>query len=171
MPWYLFLGNTDLNKCILLAIEIRENISIYRWQNLNIVDTKWLDVQVKRNSKKKISRIIWKGANNMYRSWHTSRRTYNKMYRTNSNNNTHTDLVSTLCNVENPTSDFVSFSTSDQWLIHNIEIKLIRRWNVDWDIYARKYVLQKCISKTKYRLHERKIRKLKLKVSINTRRN
>ena len=114
MPWYLFLGNTDLNKCILLAIEIRENISIYRWQNLNIVDTKWLDVQVKRNSKKKISRIIWKGANNMYRSWHTSRRTYNKMYRTNSNNNTHTDVVSTLCNVENPTSDFVSFSTSDQ---------------------------------------------------------
>ena len=25
-----------------------------------------------------------------------------------------TDVVSTLCNVENPTSDFVSFSTSDQ---------------------------------------------------------
>ena len=25
-----------------------------------------------------------------------------------------TDLVSTLCNVENPTSDFSSFSTSDQ---------------------------------------------------------
>ena len=25
-----------------------------------------------------------------------------------------TDVVSTLCNIENPTSDFVSFSTSDQ---------------------------------------------------------
>ena len=107
MSWYL-------NKCILLAIEIRTNISIYRRQNLNIVDTKWLDVQVKRNSKKKFSRIIWKGANNLYRSWHTSHRTYNKIFRTNSNNNTDTDVVSTLCNVENPTSNFVSFSTLHQ---------------------------------------------------------
>ena len=34
-----------------------------------------------------------------------------------------TDVVSTLCNVENPTSDFVSFST----LIHNVETTLILR--------------------------------------------
>ena len=40
----------------------------------------------------------------------------------------YTDVVSTLCNVENPTSDFVSFSTSDQryfkcWLGHVFLIK------------------------------------------------
>ena len=39
-----------------------------------------------------------------------------------------TDIVSTLCNVENPTPDFVSFSTSDQ-LYFNVDPH--RRNNVD----------------------------------------
>ena len=45
-----------------------------------------------------------------------------------------------LCNFENPTSDFVSFSTSVNvisTLIHNVETTLIRRWNVGWDIFWR----------------------------------
>ena len=37
----------------------------------------------------------------------------------------YTDVVSTLCNVENPTSDFVSFSTSDQCYF-NVDPQ---RWN------------------------------------------
>ena len=37
----------------------------------------------------------------------------------------HTDVVSTLCNVENPTLDFVSFSTSDQRYF-NVDPQ---RWN------------------------------------------
>ena len=43
------------------------------------------------------------------------------------------EVVSTLCNVENPTSNFVSLSTSENvlsLLIHNVEATLIQRWNV-----------------------------------------
>ena len=41
-----------------------------------------------------------------------------------------TDVVSTLCKVENPTSDYVSSSTSDQVRYFNVKTTLIQRWNV-----------------------------------------
>ena len=52
-----------------------------------------------------------------------------------------TYVVSKLWNVENPTSDFLSFSTSDFVsfsLIHNVETTLIRRWNVGWVVICNK---------------------------------
>ena len=161
-----------LNKCILLAIEIRTNISTYRRQNLNIVDTKWLDVQVKRNSKKKFPesservQIICIEADIHYAE-HIIRY-----------------IARTVIIIRTPTLyqpcatlkirrqilfHFQHRINVISTLIHNIETTLIQRWNVGWEIYARKYVLQKCISKTKYRWQKSKIRKLKLKVSINTR--
>ena len=49
-----------------------------------------------------------------------------------------TDVVSTLCNVENPT--FVSFSTSDQCYF-NVQKTLIQRWNVGWDVLNMYYLV------------------------------
>ena len=46
-----------------------------------------------------------------------------------------TNVVSTLCNVENPTSDFASFSTSDTFLFHFDP----QRWNVGWQLCGEKH--------------------------------
>ena len=41
-----------------------------------------------------------------------------------------TNTVSMLCNVENPISDFVSFSTLDERYLNDVDQTLTRGWNV-----------------------------------------
>ena len=64
-----------------------------------------------------------------------------------------TTVLSVLCNVENSTSDFVSFSTfcfhcCFSLMIHAVETKLIRRWNVGWVVSIKKLILRNILSAT-----------------------
>ena len=62
-----------------------------------------------------------------------------------------TDIVSILCSIENPISDFVSFSTSDQRYFNsdlNAETTLIRRWNVGSVVSVKKLILRNILPAT-----------------------
>ena len=62
-----------------------------------------------------------------------------------------TNVVLMLCNIENPTVDFVSFATSDKHLsstIHNVEARLVRRSNVGWVVSMKMLILSNILPAT-----------------------
>ena len=54
------------------------------------------------------------------------------------------DVVSMLCNIENPTLDFVPFPTSDQCYF-NCDPQC---WNVGWVVYMKKLILRNILPAT-----------------------
>ena len=62
-----------------------------------------------------------------------------------------TDIVSMLCNVENPALDFASFSTTDQRYLNSDQIvktTLIQSWNVGRVVSLRKLILRNILPAT-----------------------